>query len=521
MTPDTVYLVEIDAYNPDTEEVEVLRFASGLGLVTSPSETPPNAHYAPLVTQPVNFTRTAFSDARVMGGSQLGYGEIRLNNADQQLSWMLDYGVDGRNVVVRIGPEGAPYPSGYTVMLTGTAEQIEADAEELVIRLRDRLAVLDTPFQKVQYAGTNTPPDGYEGSEDDIKGQDKPINYGRVFHVEPVCVNPHKQIYDLHSRPDGSAAVIQAVDAVYEGGLAVTFGVNRANQAAMDANEPDIGKWDSCLATGRIRFGYEPTGKITVNFRGEATTSYVNTVSGIVQRILEQCGETSIGSSSFSALASAAPYEVGISVQPGETARDVIERLLLSCSGWLVPDRLGVWQVGQLTAPSGTPVVVFTDLEIDALQRRSTDDAERGVPIHKAIVRYKKWQSPFSASEVVGAVDASTRASLVQEWRSTSPATSSATLAKHLLAGELKRDTCIVSETDANTERDRLLALHGVRRDFVEAEVETDAFVVTIDIGTLVELRTSRLDYASGRLFWVVGITSDGTKGSTKLDLWG
>jgi hypothetical protein len=245
MTPDTIYLVEIDAFNPTTEEVEVLRFCSGLGVVTGPAETPPNTHYAPLLTQPVNFTRTAFSDARVMGGSQLGYGEIRLNNADQSLSWMLDYGVDGRSVVVRIGPEGAAYPSGYTILLTGTAEQIEAEADDLVIRLRDRLAILDTPFQKAQYAGTNTPPDGYEGTEDDVKGRDKPAIYGQVFHVEPVCVNPSKQIFDLHSRPDGSAAVIQAVDDVFEAGLGVTFGVARANQAAMDANEPDVGKWHS------------------------------------------------------------------------------------------------------------------------------------------------------------------------------------------------------------------------------------------------------------------------------------
>ena len=523
MTPDLIYLVEIDAYDPGSSSVVTLRFASGLGMVTSPSETPPNAHFAPLLTQPINFTRTAFSDARVMGGSDLGYGEIRLNNADQTLSYMLDYGIDGRAIVVRIGLQGAAYPSGFTTLLTGTAEQLEAEDQEIIIRLRDRLAILDEPIQPQKYGGTNVLPNGVDGVADDIKDQEKPQGFGRVYHAPAPCVNTARLIYGLHSPPDGSAGTIQAVDAVYDMAVALTAGTARANLAAMEANEPSPGYYDWCLSPPLIRLGAAPLGRITVDFRGEATGSYPSTVAGIVKRILLQAGVSSgdIDDASFTALDTAAPYEVGLWAKPGETRLQAIERLLLSCGAWLAPDRLGVWRIGQLIAPSGTPAVIFTDAEIETLKRRATNDAERGVPVYKATLRYKQWQATFGDGDIAGSITStSARAELMKEWRSAS-ASDTSVQTKHLLAGELKRDTCLTGASDAATETARVLALHKVRRDFVEAEVTTTASNATVDLGTLVELRTSRLDYADGRLFRVVGITADGARNALQLDLWG
>jgi hypothetical protein len=321
MTPDLIYLVEIDAYDPVSAGVVTLRFASGLGMVTSPSETPPNTHFAPLLTQPINFTRTAFSDARVMGGSDLGYGEIRLNNADQSLSYMLDYGIDGRAIVVRVGLQGAAYPSGFTTLLTGTAEQLEAEDQEIIIRLRDRLAILDEPIQPQKYGGTNVLPDGVDGVADDIKDQEQPQGFGRLYHAPAVCENTARLIYGLHSRPDGSAGVIQAVDVVYDMAVPLVFGASRANLAALEANEPSPGYYDACLGIGKIRLGAAPVGRITADFRGEATGSYPNTVAGIVKRILLQAGVSSGDIDDASFTASTPPRPTRSACGPGRARR--------------------------------------------------------------------------------------------------------------------------------------------------------------------------------------------------------
>jgi hypothetical protein len=84
---------------------------------------------------------------------------------------------------VRVGAQDAPYPSGFTTFLTGTAEQVEVGARTATIRLRDRLQVLSLPLQANRYAGSNVLPAGAEGTADDIKGQPKPLLYGRRYQV--------------------------------------------------------------------------------------------------------------------------------------------------------------------------------------------------------------------------------------------------------------------------------------------------------------------------------------------------
>ncbi len=48
--------------------------------------------------------------------------------------------------------------------------------------------------------------------------------------------------------------------------------------------------------------------------------------------------------------------------------------VLASCGGWLAPTRTGIWQVGQLMAPTGTPVMTFTDVHILKLDSLATRD---------------------------------------------------------------------------------------------------------------------------------------------------
>jgi len=77
------------------------------------------------------------------------------------------------------------------------------------------------------------------------------------------------------------------------------------------------------------------------------------------------------------------------------------------------------------------------------------------------------------------------------------------------------------SASDAATEASRLLALHGVRRDFVQAEVWLTEANAAVDLGRVVRLVTPRLGYGAGRDFIVVGITVDGRRQRLTLDLWG
>jgi hypothetical protein len=135
-----------------------------------------------------------------------------------------------------------------------------------------------------------------------------------------------------------------------------------------------------------------PAKRVTADIRGDSSGGYVNTPAAIVKRILTgRCGISSgdIDNATFTALDSAAGYDCGIFISGEQSRQAVIDRLLASVGAWLAPSRTGVWQVGQLVAPSGTPVATFTDDEILSLERQATRDAEAGVPVYRVKVTYK------------------------------------------------------------------------------------------------------------------------------------
>jgi hypothetical protein len=513
---DLIYLVEITAYDPALPGTTVLRFASGIGKMTLPSETPANVHFAPRLQNPISFSRTMFANARVTGGATVGTGEIVLNNADQGLSYLRDLGIDGRSVVVRVGPQDAAYPAGYTTFLTGTAEQVEVGASRVTIRLRDKLLVLQQSIQGTTYAGNNALPAGAEGTADDIKGQRKPLLFGRRYQLAPIQVNTSRLIYQFH---DGTAS---AVDAVYDQGTALTFGANRANLAAMEAAAPAAGVYDTCLAAGLIRLGSTPAGRVTMDARGDATGGYVNKAGEIVERILTQrCGISSgdLDAATFTTLNAAATAECGVYITGETTRQAAIDTVLAGCGGWLSPNRAGLWQVGQLLAPTGSPAFSFTAVDILALDAIPTRDDGAGVPIFAAKLLFKPY-STFTRADLAGGLTEARRAELLQPWRGVL-STDLSVLTTYLTAGTLLRETPLQDATQAAPEAARVLALHKVRRDYVKARVALSAARAAVDLGAMITLTTPRLGYGAGRNFVVVGIEIDGKRNRLILDLWG
>lgn len=514
---DLIYLVEITAYDDTIPGTRVLRYASGLGKMTRPSETPANAHYEPRLLQPISFKRTMFSAARVTGGASVGAGEIVLNNTDQGLASLRNLGIDGRDVVVRVGPQGGAYPADYTTILTGTAEQVEVGASRATIRLRDRLEVLKQPLQENLYAGNNVLPSGVEGGPNDIKGSRKPLCYGLRENCTPALVNTAKLIYQVH---DGS---IDVMDGVHDQGIALADEGDLANLAALEAATVSAGHFKTCLALGLFRLGSLPAGRITASVFGDNSGSgYVSSAAEIVERLLtDRCGidPADIDSASFSALASAAGYECGVYFRGDLTRQAAIDAVLASCGGWLAPTRTGQWQIGQLVAPSGTPAFSFADSDILALDSQATRDSGAGIPVWQVKLRGRRYD-PAAAGDLAASIAAARRAELMEEWRE-ALATDAAVKTKHLLAPEMTAETAIASESDMATEAARLLALHKVRRDFVSARVALTQANAAVDLGDVVRITTPRLGYDAGRDFICVGIEADGKRKRLTMDLWG
>ncbi len=520
MTGALITAVEITAYDPGIPGTRTLYYSSDR-LVTGPSATPAHQWFDDRILSAPNFARRAFGSARVTSGGQSTAGVLELGNVDHALSALLDLGLDGRDIVVRVGTDPDTYPTGWTTWLTGTVRQVEVTAEKATLRLADRMAVLDLPLQATKYAGTNTgsPLSGAEGVATDIKGQPKILAWGRCYQVPAVLVNTAKLTWQVN---DGS---VHAIDAVYDKGAALTFsGTDHANLAALEAAAIAAGQFDTCKALGVLRLGASPAGRVTADVRGDNSgAGYVDRPGAIMRRILEtKCGQSGqIATASFTALDAAANYEAGICIVAESTARAALEQIGASVGASCTPDRLGQWTATQLVAPTGTPAASFTDADFADIEREATNDPGGGIPAWQVTLRYRRHWTQFAAADLVGVGGAMTealRAELVQEWRTTT-ATDAATQTLHRLATTLDRDTLLISATDAASERDRLLALHKARRDYVRLTLPLDTASVALDLGQIVQVTTAALGYCAGRTFVVLGTTREDSR--IILDLWG
>ncbi len=477
-------------------------------LITTGTDTPAYVAFDPRLVDPGNLGRNAFSDGKTGGATKLETGEIVLANIDGALDGWLDYGFDGRPVVIRTGFAGVAYPAGWTVVLTGTVEAVEATTDKLTLRLRDKQYQLDVPALSTIYGGTNVLPAGLDGTTDDLKGQRRPKAYGAVFNVSPPCCNTSRLVYEVGG--------CNSVDAVYDRGAALTAGAVYTSQVDMETNAPAAGAFRAWPAGGYFRLGSSPAGQITADVTSGAAASS-RTTAQIIKQIALDVGlpAGAISSTDVTSLDAANAAVVGIWLQDDTTALSAMDQIAASIGAWYGFDKDGVLRVGQLAAPSGAPVLTINDYEVLALERQPAKD--NSIPAWRYTLSHTRNYTP-QPSDVAGVVTAARRAWIAQEWR-TEKTESASVKTKYLLANELTADGLLISATDAATEASRRLALYSVRRDVLGVTVPIEA--ATADLMDTVRVIYPRFGCTIGKDFRLTGIRYELAASRAVLTLWG
>src|ERR1051325_9778457 len=226
--------------------------------VTKSGDTPANTAFTPSVKDPGDIGVSVFGDGLVAGSTKLEVGEIVLSNASGLYDSWLNYGFDGRAVVIRQGAAGAAYPASFNTIFTGTVDNIFANRKELRVRIKDKQALFDKSVLTTVYAGNNSLPSGAEGSTD-IKGRVKPRTYGAPNYVSPPCVNTSKLTYQI------SDGAVQDIAAVYDRGTSLTKGADYASLALLEAAGPGANTYITCFALGLSRLRSTPAGWVTAD----------------------------------------------------------------------------------------------------------------------------------------------------------------------------------------------------------------------------------------------------------------
>jgi hypothetical protein len=507
------YLVEIVAAIDAAGTTTTLRYGTH-GYNTAAGDTPASTHYEPRIRQPGLVRRDMFGSGRTHGATSVGYGEVRMVNADGGLDALLPYGFDGRALTLRFGDSDAAY-STFVTVLSATMEQADLTESEFSVRLKDKLYVLQNPLATALYGGTNALPAGVDGTADDIKGKVKPRLYGTVFNESPVQVNTARLIWQINT------AAVQTFAAVYDQGVALTKGADYASQADMETTAPAAGSWRAWPAGGMFRLGSSPVGQITFDASQGAAASD-RTAAQVLKQIALDMGMPSgdISAADVTALDGANGAELGVYVTDSTPALAIMDRVAASVGAWFGFDRLGVLRMGRLIAPAGTAVADIGTSNVIDLQRVTARDATAGLPVWRVTLGYKPI-GVVQDKDLAGGVTDARRALLKEQCRHTSD-DDAAIKTQYLTAPTLERDTLLIDAAATAAEASRLLTLFKARRDTYTCAVRLEpALLTALDLGAVVSLTYPRFNLAAGKLFIVLGLEVDLARNRANLTLWG
>lgn len=501
----SLWLAEITAYDPGSSSVVTWRFASGQGYDNA------GTFYAPRIENPANFSRS-IGGGGFGGKASASYGELTLLNPDGALNALADDYFDGRTLTLKIGNSAMAYASFQTV-LVATIETVAMERQRVSVRLRDKSITLDTPFSAVKYAGTNSLPNGIEGTPDDIKDQYKPRLLGRIALMMPVAVNTSKLIYQVN------AGAVDSIVNVFDAGAYLSrTGTDYTSQSDMENNAPASGSFRSWPAGGCFRLGSSPYGALSACVV-ERWLYTDNTAAGLIQRILTEIGYTGSDwvAADFTALNQANAGSLGVIVGDGESTASLLDRITQSVGAWWGFDRLNRFRVARLDAPSGSPAATFTDADIIELERQPDTTPPNWRTTIQADTNYAVQDKKGLAGVVT--LD---RAGWFEQPSREQKAESATVKSTRLLADETTAETLLNGISIAAAEAARRLALYSVRRDTVTLTVADPLSRYTaVDIGSVVNLTTAKLGYGAGKLFTVTGLSVDYQRKAFDLTLWG
>lgn len=489
-------------------------YLSDAGYATKASDTPANTAFNPCLKDAGSIGVSVFSDGEIVGSTSLETGEIVLSNANGQFDAWLNYGFDGRAIVVYEGERGAAYPSGFVKLLTGVVYNIFANRRELRIRIKDKQYVFEKQVLTNYYLGNNSLPNGIEGNATDIKGKLKPLLYGQVFNIAPVLVNTSKLTYQI------SNSAIQSVNAVYDRGVALTNSGDHANVTALHAASPTAGQFITCLAEGLIRLGGLPAGIVTCDATQGAAASN-RTVAQILKSLALLAGIPSgdIDNTAISALDTKNSSIVGIHISDTESYLEVMDQIARSVGAYFGFDVDGKFVADVWEVPTGTSLVTLDEVYAGvSTERRPLKELD--VPCYTVKTTYKKNYT-IQTTDLAGSVTAASRAVLALPSLFI-VSTDASILNKFLLAKQLEFETLLVDSTAATNEANRLLALHKVKRNSFDVPVPID-FVRqnSIALGKCLTLKINRFGLSAGVLLRIQGLRYEFSKNTATLTLWG
>lgn len=473
----------------------VKTYASTTGYTSEPGDNPGNTHFEGRIEVPLQFERSIVGQGGFGGQASVGFGVLELANTDGFYDDIVNDGAtDGRRIVIKIGADEYRYDQ-FGVIFDGTSSGMEGTENSVRVRLRDLNYLLARPLQNNVYGGTG----GLDGNLD-IKGNVKPLCFGRCLNIAPVLVNPTGLVYQFNDGPS------QAVNAVYDRGALLSPG------SGYTVN----------LTTSTITLTTAPAGTITADVQGMKSSGvYLSSTASIIDYLLRNntiVTTDRIDTVSISRCASDSSAEIGIYITEKVNADDTIGALMLGIGGWWGFNRSGKFQIAVFKAPTGNARIEAGEEDITAVERITLPDGIYPPPWRYRVGYQRNWT--VQGSDLAGVVTTDRRAFLLEQYRTGSAQDEVITL-KHPMSREPDIIPAYFSEqVHADAEAERLLNLYGrTARSMYRVTLKTYPF--QLDIGDVVALRYPRWSLREGRNFVVVSVDDDAVTNDITITVFG
>lgn len=518
-----IFLFECEVYTDNSPAIETIYMSTGLGY-NHPSAP---AFYEGRIAdnQGLQVFRSIFNRGE-FGAGDIRYGSIEIINTNGELDAWLDYGW-GRDAELSIINANANYSTRQTV-LSATIENLTPSKDIYSLQWTTKYApLLENPASNNVFAGTG----GFEGSLE-IKGQRKPRAKGKLKNITPVNIDVANRVFAWNYNNAGNRAATHSIDAVYYNGSPWTFHADFPNAAALLAgSHGGNGYYSTCKAESLILMGGSVSlnASITMDVTIEATASD-RYAGNLLEFFLEDAGVPSgnISSADISALNTNAPFEMGVYINE-ESYFEVCNLITSSVAAWYLPDRLGVYRVGQVTAPVAEDII-FKRFDLDTVATSNTFElisinpisSNDYIPAKEVRVNYNKNWTVLDRANIAAAVSDADAQFFISEYRTTQPATNTTNEAKYLNAQVLTFDTLLISESNANTIRDLIMDLYDLQRREYEVVIKYDAdAILLIDVGKVAKIVYPKLGMQSGKLFNIHGVELNVQTNIATLKVWG
>lgn len=412
-----ILVAHVYVIHPLSFETEVLLLTSGKHFTSG------GQNYIPAIKTPITYGQSLFSRGTTSGETTVGVGELVIQNIDERFDYLRTYGFDGQRVDIYLLDDENDTLSDSKLYYRGTAFYAEITAEAVTITLMSRLQEMDIPCIEQTFEGTNAGPTGLEGTEETIKGKQKPMVYGRCFNIPLYCLNSSALIYGCNFNRDGTRKAVKYFKYVRDKGGELLFEADVASASLLQAASVTAGMYKSCIAEGLVKLGSVPQGDVTADvYESDGEDS---SAPRVARRMLEElkgyAGGADFNTDELNSLHDKNACPVGIFITDSTTVLSAVTQVLDSIAGWMIPDSKGFLRFGRIEDPATLPVVatITEDMYLDGtLNRIPTNDDARNIPAFKLELKHTRNWEPMSKGELLISLAEEIAGALREEYRS-------------------------------------------------------------------------------------------------------